>query len=135
MEENIVPTVPDKQIQDLLSLADPRLPRTGSEQFLTVRNRAVMYMFIETSGRLNKITSVELVDATYEEGKIRVISKNRRERYMPIERTAQWTLDACFRARQQLDSYPDDLWLSYGGEAMQKNWLYLMIKRLGREQM
>lgn len=135
VEEKVVPTVSDEQIQDLLAILDPRLARTQVEKFYLLRNCAVIRLFVDTPGRLQEIATMEVTDLFLEDKgdeRIEVMGKGRRQRFMPIRRAAGRVLADYLEARERLFPVTHDLWVSDQGEAMEVNWLYLMVKRLGK---
>ena len=77
VEENVVPTVSDDQMTDLLSLLNPRLARTQVERFYLLRNCAVINPFADTPGRLNEIATMRVEDVILEEERILVMGKGR----------------------------------------------------------
>ena len=133
VEEKVVPTVSDEQIQDLLAILDPRLARTQVEKFHLLRNSAVIRLFVDTLGRLQEIAMMEVTDLFLEDKgdeRIQVMGKGRRQRFMPIRRAAGRVLADYLEARERLFPVTHDLWVSDQGEAMEVNWLYLMVKRV-----
>ena len=83
MEEKNVPTVSDEQIADPLSLVNPRLARTELDVFRLRRITVVLHLFVETPGRLQEIATMRVDNVILEDGKIRVMRKCRRQRFMP----------------------------------------------------
>ena len=132
VDENTVPLVSDSQIQDLLALLNPKLARTPRERFLMIRNRAILHLFVDTPGRLDEIAEMKLDDARPDDNRVRVMGKGGKERYMPIGNTPQAVLRDYLRARETKEPLTEKLWVSATGEAMSFNWLYLMMKRLGK---
>ena len=130
LEEKTVPLVSDRQVENLLALLNPRLARTPKERFLMLRNRTIVYLFVDTPGRLNEIADMKLDDAQPDENRVRVMGKGGRERFMPIGRSARSVLSEYLQAREAIEPFTRNLWVSGTGDAMQHNWLYLMLKRL-----
>ena len=58
LDERTVPTVSEGQMRDLLTLADPSLARTPAHRFRLVRDRALLYAFWDTPGRLAEIAKL-----------------------------------------------------------------------------
>ena len=58
LDEKTVPVITQAQIRDLLTLADPGLARTPAHRFRLVRNRAILYAFWNTPGRLSEISKL-----------------------------------------------------------------------------
>ena len=74
---------------DLLTLADPALARTPTHRFRPVRDRAVLYAFWDTPGRLSEIAKLQLEITDLTNGTLLVMGKGRKERKIPIGDTAR----------------------------------------------
>ena len=123
MEENIVPTLSDEQIADLLSLVNPKLARTRLYVFRLRRNNALLHLFVDTPGRLQEITTMKVDDVILEEEKIRVMGKGRRQRFMPIGKAAKRAMKEYLEARETLAPVTDDPWVTEREKAMQPDWI------------
>ena len=97
-----------------------------------LRNRALLHLFVDTPGRLNELADMKLGDAGPDENRIRVMGKGGRERFTPIGRSARSALSEYLQARDAMEPFTPNLWVSGAGDAMQHNWLYLMLKRLSK---
>ena len=84
LDEKTVPVVTEDQMRDLLTLADPALARTSAHHFRLVRDRAMLYAFWDTPGRLAEIAKLRLADVDLANGTLLVMGKGRKERRMPI---------------------------------------------------
>ena len=62
LEEKTVPVITEDQMRDLLPLAAPVLARTPAHRFRLVCDRALLYSFWDTPGRLAEIAKLRLVD-------------------------------------------------------------------------
>ena len=58
IEAKTVPVITEDQMRDLLTLTDPSLARTPAHRFRLVRDRALLYTFWDTPGRLAEIAKV-----------------------------------------------------------------------------
>ena len=132
LDEKTVPLVSESQVRDLLILTDPALARTPAHRFRLVRNRAVLYVLWDTPGRPSEIANLDLDSVDLESGGLRVMGKGRKERWMPVGDVAMSILWDYLRERDRLAPNTDALWVSEHGRAMQPNWMYLMLKRLGK---
>ena len=74
----------ERQHIDENPLADPALARTPAHRFRLVRDRAVLYAFWDTPGRLSEIAKMRLEDVDLANGTLLVMGKGRKERKMPI---------------------------------------------------
>ena len=132
IDERTIPTVSEGQALDLLRLLDPKNARTPGERFRTVRNRSVVYLLLDTPGRRNELTTLMADAVDMDMGSILVMGKGRKERWMPLGNVAQESLWEYLQERARVANRDEKaLWLSEQGQAMQPNWLYLMLKRLG----
>ena len=135
VEQKVVPIVSDEEICNLLSLVDPKLARTLLDTFRLLRNGAVICIFVDTPGRRQEIATMKIGDLFLEDKKderIQVMGKGRRQRFMPIGKATGRMLEDYLEARDKLFPSTRALWVSEKGEPMQNDWLYQMIKRLGK---
>ena len=132
VDERTVPVATERAVLDLLTLLDPALARTPAHRFRLDRNRAVLYLLWDTPGRRNEIPILGVADVDLDEGAVLVMSKGRKERWMPIGDLTRSVLWDYIRAREAIGPRSGALWVSEHGEAMKPGWLYLMLKRLGK---
>lgn len=88
IEERVIPTVSDHQILDLLELLDPRHARTPAERFRALRNRAIIWLLVDTPIRRGELAGLSVDDVDLDAGIIKVMGKGRRERLMPLGETS-----------------------------------------------
>ena len=133
VDEKVVPVVSELQKLNLLRLVDPANARTESERFLRVRNRAVLYLCIDTPGRRNELSTLTVNGVDLDRGAILVMGKGRRERWMPIGSTPTAALAEYLQHRvRRLAQRTDGLWVSGTGLEMKPSWIYLMLRTLGQ---
>ena len=132
LEEKTVPIVTQDQMRDLLVLADPALARTPAHRFRLVRDRAVLYAFCDTPGRLGEIAKLRLDDTDLTNGTLLVMGKGRKERKMPIGDTARSAIWDYLQEREALRPRTKALWVSEQGEALLPNGICQLLKRLAR---
>ncbi|MCY4364933.1 MAG: tyrosine-type recombinase/integrase [Chloroflexi bacterium] len=130
VEENIVPTLSDDQLADLLALVNPKLARTRKDAFRLKRNNALLYLFVDSPGRLREIATMQVDDVILDEEKVRVMGKGRRQRFMPIGPAAQRAMQDYLEARETLAPLTQDLWVSEQGRALRSDWISSLLKRL-----
>ena len=121
LEEKTVPIVTEDQMRDLLTLADPALARTPAHRFRLVRDRAVLYAFCDTSGRLSEIAKLRLERTDLANGTLLMMGKGRKERKMPIGDTARSVIWDYLQEREALMPRTKALWVSEQGEALLPN--------------
>ena len=130
LEEKTVPTISEDQMRDLLTLADPSLARTPAHRFRLVRDRALLYAFWDTPGRLAEIAKLELNDVDLANGTLLVMGKGRKERKMPIGDRARSVIWDYLQEREALMPRTKALWVSEQGEALLPNGISQLLKRL-----
>ena len=132
LDEKTVPTVSEGQMRDLLTLADPAHARTPAHRFRLVRDRALLYAFWDTPGRLAEIAKLQLNDVDLANGTLLVMGKGRKERKMPIGDTARSVIWDYLQEREALMPRTKALWVSEQGEALLPNGICQILKRLAR---
>jgi site-specific recombinase XerD len=131
IDEVTVPTVPEQAILTMLELTDYRHARTPSERFRAIRNRACLYLFLDTPGRRDEIARLQMGDVDLEAANITVMGKGRRQRRTPLGSTALDALWSDLQARPSRRIHTEDLWVDDGGRPMTPMWIYRMLRRLG----
>ena len=117
-------------MRDLLTLADPSLARTPAHRFRLVRDRAVLYAFCDTPGRLSEIAKLRLDDVDLANGTLLVMGKERKERRMPIGDTARSVMWDYLQERESLIPRTKALWVSEQGEVLLPNGICQLLRRL-----
>jgi site-specific recombinase XerD len=88
IEERVIPTVSDQQILDLLELVNPRHARTPAERFRALRNRAIIWLLVDTPIRRGELAQLTVDSVNLDAGTVKVMGKGRRERIMPLGETS-----------------------------------------------
>ena len=132
LEEKTVPIVTEDQMRDLLTLADPSLARTPAHRFRLSRDRAVLYAFWDTPGRLSEIAKLRLVDTDLINGTLLVMGKGRKERKMPIGDTARSVIWDYLQEREALMPRTKALWVTEQGETLLPNGVCQLLRRLAK---
>jgi site-specific recombinase XerD len=127
-EERVIPTVSEKEMLHLLELANPRYARTEAEKFRAFRNRAILWMLIDTPIRRGELAGLRVDDIDLDAAMIKVMGKGRRERWMPLGETS---LSALWDYLQVRRSRLPNLWLDEHGHPLASQAVYIMLKRLG----
>ncbi len=78
LEEKMVPVITESQMRDLLTLADPILARTPAHRFRLARDRAILYAFWDTPGRLAEIAKLRIEDVDLTNVTLLVMGKGRK---------------------------------------------------------
>ena len=132
LEEKTVPIVTEDQMRDLLTLADPSLARTPAHRFRLTRDRAILYAFWDTPGRLAEIAKLQLADVDLANGTVLVMGKGRKERRMPIGDTARSVMSDYLREREALLPRTKAFWVSEQGEPLLPGGISQILERLAK---
>ena len=132
LEEKTVPIITEDQMRDLLTLADPSLARTPTHRFRLSRDRAILYAFWDTPGRLAETAKLQLADVDLANGTLLVMGKGRKERRMPIGDTARSVMWDYLREREALMPRTMSLWVSEQREALLPGGICQILKRLAK---
>jgi site-specific recombinase XerD len=133
LEERVIPTVPADDFGVLIALTDPALYKTRKGKFRAIRDRAVLWLLADTSARREGLTGLAASDVDLHQRRALVVmEKGRKERYLDFGNTAAKALWRYMVEREKLHPVVDDLWVDAVGNAMQPDWLYRMLQRLGK---
>ena len=119
-------------MRDLLTLADLSLARTPAHRFRLARDRAILYAFWDTPGRLAEIVKLRIEDVDLSNGTLLVMGKGRKEWRMPIGDSARSVMWDYLQERETLMPHATALWVSGQGEALLPNGICRILKRLAR---
>ena len=124
--EKPIPVLSDDQLRALLASCAGR-------RLVDRRDTALFRLLIDTGGRLEEISRLQLNDLDLDEQTCRVLGKGRRERLLPFGvRTAE-ALDRYLRARRA-DKHANSpgLWLGEKGKGpLTPNGVYQLVRRRG----
>ena len=132
LEEKTVPVITEDQMRDLLTLTAPSLARTPAHRFRLVRDRALLYAFWDTPGRLAEIAKLRLDDVDLADGTLLVMGKGQKERRMPIGDAARSVMLDYLQERETLMPRAKALWVSEQGESLLPNGICQILKRLAK---
>jgi site-specific recombinase XerD len=122
----VVPTFSEQEIQRLLA-GPNRKTDIGS------RDYALMLTYLDTSARLSELADMAVSDVDFENGYIRVLGKNRKERYLPIgQKVAKALLKYKLNHRPQ-PLGNDRFWLTRDGQPLTPNRAEKIISIHGRK--
>jgi len=110
-------------------LVDPRHARTPAERFRALRDRAIIWLLVDTPIRRGELASLSVDDINLDAATIRVMGKGRRERLMPLGETSLLALWDYLRVRS---SRLPHLWLDEHGHSLVAQGIYMLLKRLGK---
>ena len=122
----VVPTFSEQEIQRLLVSPD-RKTDTG------FRDYALMLTYLDTSARLSELADMTVGDVDFENGYIRVLGKNKRERYLPLgQKVAKALLKYTLNHRPQ-PTGNDRFWLTRDGRPLTPNRIEKIISTHGKK--
>lgn len=127
-EERVIPTVNEKELLALLELVNPKHARTEAEKFRAYRNRAILWLLIDTPIRRNELGGLRVDDVDLDAAMVKVLGKERRERLMPLGETSLMALWDYLQVRR---SRLPQLWLGEDGRPLAALAIYTLLKRLG----
>ena len=133
VDEKVVPTVSERDCAALLAMVDPKLYRTPSRRFRAIRDRAMIVMLIDTPGRKTELGGLTTNDVDIDGGRILVMGKGGRERWMHLGAVAVDALWQYLQARASMVVRTEALWVDIAGKAMDPDWLRRMLYRVGKQ--
>ena len=122
--KTIIETFSDEQLEALLKQPDQR-------RWKGLRDRAILVTLLDTMARVSELAGVNASDVDLEGRSIRVMGKGRKERDLPIGKTATRAL---LRYRNAVDGLqPDDpFFISYRGRRLDRSVITDMVADYGR---
>ncbi len=97
------------------------------KSFLSLRNRAIVLLFLDTGVRLAEMAGMKRADVNLDNQTIRVMGKGQKERVVPFAKTA---LKALARYLFERDDDLPELWLTEEKRPMKKDGLDSMVHKL-----
>ncbi|MDO8614596.1 MAG: tyrosine-type recombinase/integrase [Dehalococcoidia bacterium] len=131
IDEVDIPIVTERECRRLVQLVDPQLARTRIERFHLIRDRAALFLLLDTPGRRQELATLRTAAVDLDRGVVHVMGKGRRERGMPLGAAATQALWDYVQARAAIRPATDLLWTDERGRGLKETWLYLMVRRLG----
>jgi integrase/recombinase XerD len=117
-----------KEIDRLFDAPDLKTP-------LGLRNRAVLELFYASGLRVSEMAGLQLTDLHFEERFLRCIGKGRKERVVPVAKSAaRWVERYIDEVRPQLTPGPHEqaVFLSRRRQPMSRKTIWDMIKKCAR---
>ena len=132
VDERVISTVSAREAADLLALVDPRIYSTGPRRFRAIRDRAILCILIDTPARKGELGGMTVNDVDLDAGRILVMGKGGRERWMHLGSVTGEALWDYTRARAEVVRWTEALWVDTTGKPMGPHWLRHMLGRLGK---
>jgi len=117
-----------KEIDRLFDAPDLKTP-------LGLRNRAILELFYASGLRVSELTGLQLTDLHFDERFLRCIGKGRKERVVPVAKTAiKWVERYIEEVRPQLSpgAHEQTVFLSKRRQALSRKTVWDMIKKCAR---
>lgn len=125
-EKPMLPTFTPKQVKQILDTC-------GGNNYIDIRDRAILTLFFETGIRLAEMLNIREKDIF--DDYIIIVGKNKKQRMIPVTPMFK---KALFRFKRVKESYfngkiiPDNLFLSYRGKKLSPSAIDKMIKERGK---
>ena len=118
-----------KEINRLFEAPDVKTP-------LGIRNRAILELFYASGLRVSEMAGLQLTDLHFDEHFLRCIGKGRKERVVPVAKTAiKWVQRYIDEVRPQLTpgDHEHTVFLSNRHQPMSRKTIWNMIKKCARD--
>ncbi|QHI70535.1 site-specific tyrosine recombinase XerD [Tichowtungia aerotolerans] len=118
-----------KEIDRLFEAPDLKTP-------LGIRNRAILELFYASGLRVSEMADLQLTDLHFDENFLRCIGKGRKERVVPVAKTAiKWVRRYIEEVRPQLSPGVQEqtVFLSRQKQPMSRKTIWVMIKQCARD--
>ena len=132
IDEKVVQTISGEEMARLLKLTDPAFARGPVETFLFTRNRAALYVLLDTPARKTELGTFTIEAVDMDNGAILGFGKGRREHWLPIGRYALEAMWNYLQLRTARAPRSNLLWVDNKGNGMNPDWLRHMLIRLGK---
>lgn len=118
VDEVDVPIVSERDCKRLLQLLNPQIARTRIGCFHILRNRASVFLLLDTPGCRHELATLRVPAIDIDDGVVRVMGKGRRERGMPLGASVIEALWGYLQARSGLRPETDFFWLAENGRPL-----------------
>jgi site-specific recombinase XerD len=125
------PKVPQKVVQDIpLPLVGRALDEFNPNTLIGARNRAVIFLLLDTGMRLAECAGIELTDVDIGSGLIKIWGKGAKQRRVPLGNASKDALINYLKLRG--NNANPKLWVTVNGEPLSKTGLQSFVRRLRR---
>ena len=111
VEQKVIPTVSNQDVTNLLASVNPDLVRSNKHKFRAIRDRAMLFLLIDTPGRKAELAGLRVDAVDLDLGRILVMGKGRRERWMPLGVVAREVLWEWIQLRSKAADGTNALWI------------------------
>lgn len=106
------------------------------EEHYALRNRCILELLYASGLRVSECASLTIGSVKFDEGIVRVRGKGNKERIVPAGRTVLALLDEYIRTVRPVfrkDPSVPNLFLSYRGRPLNREWIWSLVKETARE--
>ena len=122
------------QVAHLLSKGTVSHARSERQEFLDLRDRAMLELFYSSGLRLSELVGINIVDLDLEEGMVRVIGKGEKERRVPVGGEARKALVEWLRLRDN-PSRDAPAFISSRGRRIHQRSVQARFRKIGLERL
>lgn len=127
-----------KRVPEVLTQAEieQMIQAASGKDWQSVRDRAILELFYASGMRVSELANLKWENLNFEVGYVRCIGKGRKERIVPVGKTARnAVLDYCEQVRGQLLKHglSSDLFLSRLGKKLSRQSIWKVIKLYARK--
>lgn len=102
----------------------------NNPNYITMRNRFLLHLLIETGLRNEEVRSLKINDINWSTGEFKVIGKGNKERYLAISDSLMKMYHEYLSYRNIMNTDEDHLFISRTGRHMDKNSIRYIINKL-----
>lgn len=105
-----------------------------SDDWLDLRDRAMLELFYSSGLRLSELANLNLTQLDLTEGEVRVIGKGNKTRVLPVGRMAREALRRWLKVRPAVSDPAQPVFVSQPGRRLTPRAIQLRVRRYGIEQ-
>ena len=127
ISKKIVTTLSDQEIESIINTLSPINPSEA-------RNQTIFMILLDSGLRIGELVNLKMGDVHMDDGFLKVMGKGKKERIVPIGRSAQRALQRYFFRYRSNPTLPgvDNAFLSIHGKPLTENSIKLMFARLAQ---
>lgn len=128
------PRLPKRKVKALTKDAICALLEAAKDAALTRRAKALLLLLLDTGARASEVAGIEIGDVTWNNGRVRVIGKGDKERFVYVGRRALSALWLYVKEERPEPARVGDghLFLTQDGYPLNRHSLRAILRRLGR---
>lgn len=111
----------EKEIMDVLELFE------GCTDFDAIRNKLIIELFYSTGIRRAELLEIKIIDIDFANETVKVLGKRNKERYIPLLKSVQSSIQKYLNARNEIDTQDIHLFITKKGKKMYDTLVYRII--------